>query len=355
MAGLGPGPFCAMLLADLGAQVLRVCRPDQDGHITQLDTLQRGKASLPLDLKKRGAASALLKLAENADVLIEGYRPGVMERLGIGPEPCLARNPKLIYGRMTGWGQDGPLSQMAGHDLNYIAISGALAAIGSPEAPVPPLNLVGDFGGGALYLAVGILAALRFAALTGRGQVVDAAMCEGAAHLMTPFYGLYAEGNWRLSRASNFADGGAHFYGVYQTADSLWVSIGAIERPFYTTLVEGLGLTDQLPVGEQWNEARWPSDRILVAEAIGRRTMRELHTLFDGKDACLMPVLDLAAAPAHRHMRARHSFVKVDGVLQPAPAPRFSATPNPLPKSAKEMPSGLALAASWGLVLDDLV
>lgn len=347
MAGLGPGPFCAMLLADLGADVLRIGRPGEQDHVSSLLALERGKAKLQLDLKEPASVSALLDLIAVSDVLIEGYRPGVMERLGLGPNACLRRNPALVYGRMTGWGQDGPLAAAAGHDLNYIALSGALAAIGPAERPVPPLNLVGDFGGGALYLAVGILAALRSAAVTGRGQVVDAAMSEGAAHLMTPFYGLYASGAWSLNRASNFADGGAHFYSIYQSRDGHWWTVAAIEPQFYAAVVQGLGLSEVLPLAEQWDAARWPNDKSHFEAAFAERTSADLAAAFDGKDACVFRVLDMKTAPMHPHNVAREAFVTIDGVLQPAPAPRFSSTPNAFPRAARDVPSAEVMRNTW--------
>ena len=325
-SGIGPGPFCGMLLSDMGADVLRIDRKEGDRgektHVTR-----RGRKSVALDLKQPAARDACLRLMETADALYEGFRPGVMERLGLGPDIALLRNPKLVYGRMTGWGQEGPLSQAAGHDINYIAITGALHAIGTAERPVPPLNLVGDFGGGAMYLAVGMLAALVHARATGQGQVVDAAMSDGAASLMAAFYGHMAGGRWTDQRASNGVDGGAPYYGVYKCADGRWVALGSIEPQFFAILLQKLGITD-FPRDRQRDPAHWPDLRVRLEAAFLARTQADWIAIMEGSDACFAGVLSLADAPSHPHNVARETFVTVDGVLQPAPAPRFSRTPS---------------------------
>ena len=325
-SGIGPGPFCGMLLSDMGADVLRIDRKEGDRgektHVTR-----RGRKSVALDLKQPAARDACLHLMETADALYEGFRPGVMERLGLGPDIALLRNPKLVYGRMTGWGQEGPLSQAAGHDINYIAITGALHAIGTAERPVPPLNLVGDFGGGAMYLAVGMLAALVHARATGQGQVVDAAMSDGAASLMAAFYGHMAGGRWTDQRASNGVDGGAPYYGVYKCADGRWVALGSIEPQFFAILMKKLGITD-FPRDRQRDPAHWPDLRVRLETAFLARTQADWIAIMEGSDACFAGVLSLADAPSHPHNVARETFVTVDGVLQPAPAPRFSRTPS---------------------------
>lgn len=330
-AGIGPGPFCGMLLSDLGADVVRIdrktgsvggSRPETDRFSVTL----RGRRSVALDLKRPEAVEACLKLVEQADLLFEGFRPGVMERLGLGPDAVLARNPKIVYGRMTGWGQTGPLAKAAGHDINYIALTGALAAIGDGGRPTPPLNLVGDFGGGALYLAFGMLAALLHARSSGEGQVVDAAMTDGSASLMAMFYGYRALGMWSASRRDNMLDGGAHFYDVYACSDGKWMSVGAIEPQFYALLRERAGLADPA-FDAQLDRAAWPALKAKVAEAFARKTQAEWCEIFEGTDACVAPVLDMDEAPRHPHNQARGTFVEVEGVMQPAPAPRFSRTP----------------------------
>ena len=324
-AGLGPGPFCGMLLSDLGADVIRIDRrdakPARSYHVTH-----RGRRSVALNLKDPRATELCLELMSRAEIVFEGFRPGVMERLGLGPDVVLKRNPRLVYGRMTGWGQDGPLAQAAGHDINYIAITGALHAIGTQERPVPPLNLIGDFGGGSLYLALGLLSALLHARATGQGQVVDAAMVDGAASLMSYFFGFRAEGVHSAERASNRLDGGAPFYDVYQCADGQWVALGSIEPQFYALLREKAGLSDPA-FDAQMDRSRWPELKAKVAEAIARKTRSEWCALMEGSDVCFAPVLELGEAPLHPHNVARNAFVTVDGVVQPAPAPRFSATP----------------------------
>ena len=324
-SGIGPGPFCGMLLSDMGADILRIDRKDGDRgektHVTR-----RGRKSVALDLKQPAAREACLRLIDGADALYEGFRPGVMERLGLGPDIALARNPKLVYGRMTGWGQTGPLSQAAGHDINYIAITGALYAIGTKERPVPPLNLVGDFGGGALYLAVGLLAALLHARATGEGQVVDAAMSDGAASLMAAFYGHMAGGRWTNEREANGVDGGAPYYGVYKCRDGQFIALGSIEKQFFAELMDRLGITD-FPRDKQRDPAFWPDLRARLEAVFLTKTQAEWMASMEGSDACFAGVLSLVDAPGHPHHVARETFVTVDGVLQPAPAPRFSRTP----------------------------
>ena len=324
-AGIGPGPFCGMLLSDLGADVVRVDRKGQ-GRGAPSDVTSRGRRSVGLDLKKPESVEACLKLMEAADAVIEGFRPGVMERLGLGPDVALRRNPKLVFGRMTVWGQTGPYSQAAGHDMNYIAISGALHAIGTKEKPVPPLNLVGDFGGGALYLAFGVLAGVIKARETGQGQVVDCAMSDGAASLMAMFYGFKGAGGWKEERRSNLLDGGAHFYDTYQCSDGKWVSIGSIEPQFYALLLEKTGINDP-EFQKQMDRGSWDGLREKLAHVIAQKTRSEWDEIMGGTDVCFGPVLDLDEAPKHPHNVARQTFVEVAGVMQPAPAPRFSATP----------------------------
>src|SRR5215470_14101694 len=336
--GLGPGPFAAMLLADLGAQVLRVDRPPRpDGsrgfaptREARLDLLNRGRRSAVLDLARPGATDVALRLVERADVLVEGFRPGVMERLGLGPEPCLHRRPSLVYGRMTGWGQDGPRATEAGHDIAYLAPTGALHAIGRPGGPpTVPLNLLGDFGGGGMLLAVGVLAALLEARASGRGQVVDAAIVDGTSLLITMIYGMLADGRWVDTRGTNLLDGGAPWYDVYQTADGAWMAVGALEEPFYRELLDVLGL-DELgldEVGVRTDPRTWPRMRAAFAAAFASRSRAEWTERFAGRDACVAPVLSLTEAPRDPHLAARGTFIDAGGVIQPAPAPRFSRTP----------------------------
>ena len=324
-AGIGPGPFCGMLLSDLGADVVRVDRKGS-GRASPADVTSRGRRSVALDLKSPDAIEAVLKLLESADGLIEGFRPGVMERLGLGPDVVLARNPKLVFGRMTGWGQTGPYAKAAGHDMNYIAITGALHAIGTEDKPVPPLNLVGDFGGGALYLAFGLMAGIISARETGKGQVIDCAMSDGAASLMAMFYGFKGAGIWKDERRSNLLDGGAHFYDTYQCADGKWISIGSIEPQFYALLLEKTGITDP-EFANQMDRSAWPSLKAELQDVLRTKTQAEWCAIMDATDICFAPVLDLEEAPKHAHNVARETFVTVEGVVQPAPAPRFSATP----------------------------
>jgi alpha-methylacyl-CoA racemase len=346
-AGLGPAPFCGMLLSDLGADVLRIDRPGAQYDACSVET--RGRRSLVLDLKFAAARETALRLVEKADALIEGFRPGVMERLGLGPEVALARNPRLVYGRMTGWGQTGPLAPRAGHDINFIALSGALHAIGTPEAPVIPVNLVGDFGGGALYLAFGVLAALRHAERTGEGQVIDCAMSDGAAGLMSLLYGHLARGSWQDARGVNLIDGGSHFYNVYRCADGQWLALGAIEPAFYATLVEKAGL-DPVEFEGRQAPADWPALRVRLAAIVARRTRDQWCSLLEGSDCCATPVLSMREAPGHPHNVARGAFAEVGGVTQPAPSPRFSRTPGAIqggPVAAGE--GGAEALAEWGV------
>ena len=326
MAGIGPGPFCAMLLADMGADVVRIDRADGPPG-SPSDVTGRGRRSIALDLKRPASIAAVLRLVEGADALIEGFRPGVMERLGLGPQACQAKNPRLVYGRMTGWGQSGPLAPSAGHDINYIAISGALDAIGPAEAPVPPLNLVGDYGGGGMLLAMGLMAALLHAQRSGQGQVVDAAMSDGAALLMAPIYGMRAAGRWGAARGGNLLDGGAPFYGTYRCACGGFLAVGPIEPQFFALFIQRLGLAEADFTARN-DRAHWPALRVRIATAIATRGRDEWAEIFAGSDACVAPVLTMAEAPSHPHNLARNTFFERDGVAQPAPAPRFSATPS---------------------------
>ncbi|MGY0019997.1 CaiB/BaiF CoA transferase family protein [Streptomyces sp. YJ-C3] len=328
LAGIGPGPFAAMLLADLGADVVRVDRPGGAGLAInpEYDITNRNKRSVIIDLKAEDGAEQVLRLVERADVLVEGYRPGVAERLGVGPAPCHARNPKLIYGRMTGWGQEGPLAQRAGHDIAYIALTGTLGMIGKPdEPPTVPANLVGDYAGGSLYLVVGILAALHHARATGAGQVVDAAIVDGTSHLAAMIHGMLAAGGWQDRRGANLLDGGCPFYGTYETADGLYMAVGALEQQFYDEFIDLMGLAGVAPARKDLT--RWDELREAVAARFTQRTRDEWTAVFEGSDACVAPVLSLREAPGHPHLAARGTFVDHGGITQPAPAPRFSATP----------------------------
>jgi alpha-methylacyl-CoA racemase len=336
LAGIGPGPMAAMMLADMGATVLRVDRREPSGlgvpRPQRYDLVLRGRRSVPLDLKQAEAVAFVLDLVAGADVLIEGFRPGVTERLGLGPQPCLERNPRLVYGRITGWGQDGPLAQDVGHDLNYIALTGALHAIGrAGQAPAIPINLVGDFGGGTLYLVVGILAALHEAKSSGRGQVVDAAMCDGIASLMTAAHGTFAAGMMSNERGTNITDSGAPFYDVYACADGKWLAIGAVEKKFYAEVLRVLDLPVQSMLAAQWDRTDWPAAKRVVAARVATRTLDDWVAAFEGTESCVSPVLTIDEAPGHPHLRARRTYVEIDGVTQPAPAPRFSRTPSDTP------------------------
>jgi alpha-methylacyl-CoA racemase len=347
-AGIGPGPFCGMLLSDLGADVVRIDRQGGRGG-ARTDITSRGRRSVALDLKDPAAVETALRLMDKADAVFEGFRPGVMERLGLGPDVALKRNPKLVYGRMTGWGQFGPYAQAAGHDINYIAVSGALHAIGTEGKPVPPLNLVGDFGGGALYLAFGLLAGVVSARASGKGQVIDCAMTDGAASLMAMFYGFKASGIWTDERRANMLDGGAPFYDTYQCADGRWISIGSIEPQFYALLLQKAGAADPA-FQAQMNRAEWPSLKAKLAAILKTKTRDEWCEIMDATDVCFAPVLDLAEAPRHPHNVARSTFIEVDGVTQPAPAPRFSATPGVVQGPPPAIGAHTAeVLAEWGV------
>ena len=352
IAGLGAAPFAGMLLADLGADVLRLERGDPDASPeASWDLLNRSRPSVAVDLKNEAGRDLALELASMADALIEGFRPGVAERLGLGPEAVHARNPRLVYGRMTGWGQEGPLAQRAGHDINYIAVSGALWPVGrAGERPVPPLNYVGDFGGGALYLALGVVAALVHARATGVGQVVDAAMVDGSASMTAMTHSLMAAGFWREERGANILDSGAHFYDVYETSDGRYVAVGAIESKFYENLLAGLGL-DPADLPAQMDRDAWPAMRERFATVFVTRTRDEWVAVFEGVDACVSPVLSPTEAPTHPYNAARQVF-STDGVIQPRPAPRFSATPTGLSRPPQRAGSGTREGlAAWGVDL----
>ncbi len=334
LAGIGPAPFCAMLLSDMGAEVIRVDRAANVGHDVgregedpRFGLLQRGRRNIAVDLKNPAGVAAVLRLIDRADALIEGFRPGVMERLGLGPDICLPRNPKLVYGRMTGWGQDGPIAHTAGHDINYIALSGALYSIGDAGGPpVPPLNLIGDFGGGALYLAMGVLAGVISARATGKGQVIDCSMVEGSASLMMMMYGALAAGAWKEQRGSNRTDGGAPYYHVYETKDGEHVAIGSIEPQFYALLLQHTGLEgERLP--PQTDRAAWPDMQQRLARIFKTKTRAEWTAIMEQTDICFAPVLRMSEAFEHPHNRHRESFVEIDGIAQPGPAPRFLGTP----------------------------
>lgn len=327
LAGIGPGPFCAMMLADMGAEVIRVDRKTP-GFLGGGGTIvDRGRRSIALDLKHPDAVGIVLDLAAKCDALIEGFRPGVMERLGLGPEVCLARNPRLVYGRMTGWGQTGPLASAAGHDLNYISISGVLHAMGHADRPpAPPLHLVGDIGGGGMMLAFGIVCALLEGRESGKGQVIDAAICDGAAVLATGYHGMLASGRWVNQRQANMLDGGAHFYGCYTCADGKYISLGSIEPAFYEQLLELCEL-DAPEFRQQWERSQWPALRARLEDVIATRTRDEWCSLLEGTDVCFAPVLDFEEARTHPHNLARNTFIETSSITHPAPAPRFSRTP----------------------------
>ena len=352
LAGIGPGPMCAMLLADMGATVLRIDRqqPVEAGNPRPLkyNLLLRNRKAIALDLKQPRAVEFALRLVSRADALIEGFRPGVTERLGLGPDVCLARNPKLVYGRMTGWGQTGPLAKAVGHDLNYISLTGALHSIGrNGQLPAPPLNLLGDYAGGSLYLAMGLLAGILEARQSGKGQVVDAAIVDGTTSLMTSIYGLYGAGLMSLERGTNNSDSGSYFYDVYPCADGLLVSVAAIEGRFHADLLRLMQI-DPAEIGAQRDRANWPKARAILAEKFKSRTRAEWCALLEG-NACFAPVLSMKDAPNHPHMRARGAFIEVDGVVQPAPAPRFSRsipqTPTPPQEITRENTD--AALAKW--------
>ena len=359
LAGLGPAPFAGMMLADAGADIIRIDRseratypPNTEPHV---DLMNRGRRSVAVDLKHPDGVGLVLRLVEQADGLMEGFRPGVAERLGMGPEDCLARNPRLVYGRMTGWGQEGPMATAAGHDIDYIALAGALEPMArAGERPFPPLNLVGDFGGGGMMLAFGMCAAIISARQTGAGQVVDAAMVDGAAALMTMTYTLRSSGIWKEERGTNLLDTGAHFYEVYETSDGGFMALGAIEPQFYAALLRGLDLEgEDLP--EQMDREAWPQMKERFAALFATKTRDEWEAVFEGTDACVAPVLSPWEAPSNAHMRARGTFTEVAGVVQPSPAPRFQGTPGairrPPPNPGQHGDEALA---DWGLTADEV-
>ncbi|WP_155348917.1 CaiB/BaiF CoA transferase family protein [Acrocarpospora pleiomorpha] len=364
IGGIGPGPFCGMMLADMGAEVLRVDRPGYRSPANPLpphaDLMNRGRRSVAIDLKSPRGAETVLRLVESADIIFEGFRPGVAERLGIGPEACAERNPRIVFGRMTGWGQQGSLAGRAGHDINYIGLTGVLAAIGTPESPLPPLNVVGDFGGGGMLLAFGLVCALHEARASGRGQVVDASIVDGASLLMTMFHAFAGEGFWSPARGVNLLDGGSHYYNVYECADGRHVAAGAIEPQFYRRLLEGLGLDqDRDFLDGQARPDSWPVLKKRMAEVFRSRTQAEWLAEFEGTDACLTEVVPLGEAAGHPLNVERDAFVRVGSTVQPAPAPRFSRTapgvPSPPPSPGEHT---VAALTSWGLPaaeVDDLI
>ena len=354
MAGIGPAPFAAMMLSDMGAEVVRVDRREAadlgiPGRAPKFEVLHRGRSSIAVDVKAEAGCEVVKRLVAKADAIIEGFRPGVMERLGLGPDVLLKINPKLVFGRMTGFGQDGPLANQAGHDINYIALAGVLHAIGRKgEAPVPPLNLVGDFGGGGMLLTFGVVCALLEAQKSGKGQVVDAAMVDGSAALMGLIYGLYSQGTWKDERGVNILDTGSPWYGTYQTKDGKWLAVGAIEKRFYEEFVQRIGLKlAELP--KQHDRNGWPQLRQKFAEIIAGKTRAEWEQVFEGSDACVAPVLSLGEVENYPHNKARKTFMSVDGVLQPAPAPRFSRTVPEAGKPARQVGSDTErVLAAWG-------
>jgi alpha-methylacyl-CoA racemase len=358
LLGLGPAPFAGTLLSDMGAEVVRVERAEWVGQVEQPSGYvvdARGRRDLAIDLKRADGQECLLRLVERADALIEGFRPGVAERLGVGPDACRARNPRLVYGRMTGWGQDGPLAHAAGHDINYIALAGALAHFGRvDQAPVPPMNMVGDYGGGGMFLAFGVVCALLEAKTSGAGQVVDAAMVDGAAYLMGAIWGLREQGTFTETRGTNLLDTGAPFYDVYETADGEWVSVGPIEPQFYQQLLEHL----DLPVADftpQMDQNHWPALRAALTELFKTRTRDDWITRLEGTDVCFAPVLKMSEALRHPHLVARETFVEYEGVEQPAPAPRFSRT-HPAIQGSARMPGADtdAVLSDWGFTGDEI-
>ncbi len=355
---IGPAPWCGMMLSDMGADVLRVDRPVPAIRLKQaparFQVTSRGRRAVLADLKSPEGVASVLRLVEKADALIEGMRPGVMERLGLGPEACLKANPRLVYGRMTGWGQEGPLAQAAGHDINYISMTGLLNAIGERERPVPPLNIVGDYGGGGMLLALGVCAALLHARISGRGQVVDTAMVDGVSSLMAPLFGQLAAGVWQEQRRSNLLDGGAPWYGVYRTADGRHMAAGAVEPKFYDNMLAVLGI-DAAALPPREERANWPHLRAVLEEKFASRTQVDWVAAFDGVDACVTPVLTLSEALEHPHQKQRDGFLELDGVPQPAPSPRFSATPSQVRKSVwGRGAGGEETLAAWGIPLETI-
>lgn len=358
VGGIGPGPFCAMMLSDMGADIIRVERKGDPGRIPVppiYNTLHRGRISIGVDLKKPEGVALMLRLVEKADALQEGFRPGVMEKLGLGPEVCLKRNPRLVYGRMTGWGQEGPLSQASGHDINYIALTGALYSIGRPDQnPVPPLNLVGDFGGGGMLLAFGMACALFETQRSGKGQVIDAAMVDGAASLMAMFFGQRAAGLWTDDRGSNFLDTGAHYYDTYETADGKWISVGSIEPQFYQLLLQHSGIKDP-EFQNQQDRTKWPEFKKRMAGIFKTKTRQEWCMIMEGTDVCFGPVLTMGEALEHPHNVARKTFVEIENVPQPAPAPRFSRTKPEVRGPALVGPENTEAALlDWGISRNDI-
>lgn len=356
LAGLGPSPYACMLLAELGADVIKVDRPGggDSGTPALQQALNRSRPSIIIDLKSSEGRDVLLRLVDSADVLVEGLRPGVTERLQLGPDDCLVRNPRLVYARMTGWGQDGPLALTAGHDINYLSLTGALHAIGTTEQPIPPLNIGADFGGGSMFLLMGILAALVERATSGVGQVIDAAMVDGASSLITMVYGMLAAGRWVDQRQSNLLDGGAPFYGTYVCSDGGHLAVGAMEPQFYAQMLRGLGLQDVLP-GTQHERVRWAEQRRIIAERIATRTRDEWAAIFDGSDACVTPVLGLLEAAKHPHLAARDTFFDNNGTPQPNPAPRFSRTPAAVRCSPRSVGADTTQAlTAWGIPADEV-
>ena len=360
LAGIGPVPFCSTLLSDMGAQVIRVDRTAPSGlgisgSNPAFDVLGRGRKSISVDLKNPDGVETVLRLVESADALVEGFRPGVAERLGLGPDVCLARNEKLVYGRMTGWGQDGPVSHAAGHDINYIALSGVLYSIGNKDSgPIPPLNLTGDFGGGAMFLAFGVMAALWEAQRSGKGQVVDTSMLEGSAYLMLPIYGMHGSGFWSDERGTNILDTGAPFYGTYECSDGNWISIGSIEPKFYAELMEKSGM-DKMNLPPQMDRDSWPEMIETYREIFKTKSRDEWCEIMEGSDICFAPVLSMTEAPHHPQNVARNSFIDVAGVKQPAPAPKFSRTQagvqGPPPALGENTREGLA---EWGFSEEEI-
>lgn len=359
IAGIGPGQFCGMLLADMGAQMIRIDRPVVDDLGIEMpakyNLMNRSRPAISVDLKSAAGVELVMRLCEDADAIFEGFRPGVMERIGLGPRECMARNQRLVYGRMTGWGQDGPLADSVGHDTNYIALAGALGAIGDADRPPPiPINLIGDLGGGGIYLAMGMLAAMLETVRSGKGQVVDAAMVDGAASLMTMVYGLLAGGMWRDERQSNLLDGAAPFVKCYETSDGKYVAVCAIENRFYRALLECMGIEDIDP-SEQYDQSRWSDHEEIFASAFRTKRRDEWSDILEGTDACFAPIMSLREAPQHPHNEARKNFVTVNGIQQPAPAPRFSRTQSEIqsaPNDAGEMDRQALL--NWGLTNEEV-
>ena len=355
MAAIGPVPFCAMMLSDMGADVIRIDRLKQKGSGHRANVLYRGRKSIAVDLKDPQGVDVAMKLINKCDAVIEGFRPGVMERLGLGPEVCLNQNPKLVYGRMTGWGQQGKLSQAAGHDINYISLAGALGSMGYPDRPpTPPLNLIGDFGGGAMYLLSGVLAALLERQSSGKGQVIDAAMIDGTASLLSGFYGMMAMGMWTTDRYKNRLDGGAFYYGSYECADGKHISLGSLEPQFYALLLEKCGIEDE-SFDEQLDQEAWPLKRQKMEAIFKTKTRNQWCEILEGTDVCFAPVLDLEEAPDHPHNKERETFVNFEGITQPAPAPRFSRTQGTIQSSANLTgENSEEILEKWGFTNDQI-